>query len=139
MPFKGGQKSFKKPWASGPLTIKEKIAKIMAVAHCAIKLENRHFQKGFEPPTPTSKPSLWMCDKCIDSWSLRGPGPGEGRGRAGGGPGVPDWRMVKLKFYVVFDRGETQLPDAFYHIIFEISKIQVITVHARTLIAISQK
>ena len=87
MPFKGGQKSFKKPWASGPLTIKEKIAKIMAVAHCAIKLENRHFQKGFEPPTPTSKPSLWMCDKCIDSWSLRGPGPGEGRGRAGGGPG----------------------------------------------------
>ena len=64
------------------------------------------------------------------------------------GPGVPDLRMVKIEFYVVCDRGRLQLPDAFCRIKiycfqtklsnFEISKIQVITVRARTLIAISQ-
>ena len=45
--------------------------------------------------------------------------------------------MVKIEFYVAFGRGEPQLPDNFDRI-FEILKIQVITVRARTLIAISQ-
>ena len=57
--------------------------------------------------------------------------------------------MVKIEFYVVFNRGGPQLPDAFYRIKeycsypklshFGILKIQVITVHVRTSIAISQK
>ena len=31
-----------------------------------------------------------------------------------GGRGVPDLGIVKIKFFVVFDRGEPQLPNAFY-------------------------
>ena len=30
--------------------------------------------------------------------------------------GFPDLRMVKIEFYVVSDRGEPPLPDAFYRI-----------------------
>ena len=57
------------------------------------------------------------------------------------GQGVPDLEMVKIEFYVVSNRGEPQLPDAFYRKLShsEILKIQVITVRARTLIAITQK
>ena len=64
------------------------------------------------------------------------------------GGGVPDLGMVKIEFYVIFVRGEPKLPDAFYLIntivflaiviAFEILKIQVITVHALTLITISK-
>ena len=31
-----------------------------------------------------------------------------------GAGGVPDLGMVKIEFYVVSNRGEPQLPDAFY-------------------------
>ena len=31
----------------------------------------------------------------------------------GAGGGVPDLRMVKIEFYVVPERGELQIPDAF--------------------------
>ena len=64
-----------------------------------------------------------------------------------GAGGVPDLRMVKIKFDVVCDRGEPQLTES-KNIVpiqtpklshFEISKIQVITVRERTLIAIPQK
>ena len=30
------------------------------------------------------------------------------------GPGFPDLRMVKIEFDVVYDKGNTQLPDDFY-------------------------
>ena len=33
-----------------------------------------------------------------------------------GAGGVPDLRMVEIEFYVVCDRGQPQLPDAFYRI-----------------------
>ena len=55
----------------------------------------------------------------------------------GAGLGGPDLKMVKIEVYVVFDRGEPQLQDAFYPIKkycsqpksshFEILKIQVIS------------
>ena len=32
------------------------------------------------------------------------------------GPGVPVLEMVKIKFSIVLDKGEPQLPDAFYRI-----------------------
>ena len=33
-----------------------------------------------------------------------------------GAGGVPDLEMVKIEFSIVLDRGEPQLPDAFYQI-----------------------
>ena len=67
------------------------------------------------------------------------------------GPGeeVDDPGKVKIELYVVSDRGECQLLDAFYQmkkycsqaklLDFEILKILVITVRARTSNAISQE
>ena len=65
------------------------------------------------------------------------------------GPWVNDPGKVRIKFSVVSDRGECQLPDAFNQIKkycskpklsdFEILKIWVITVCAQTLNVISQK
>ena len=62
--------------------------------------------------------------------------------------GVLNLGKVKSDFFVVFDRGECQLPDALNRIKkycskpklsnFKILKIQIITVRARTLNAISQ-
>ena len=59
------------------------------------------------------------------------------------GTGVFDLGKIKIEFSVVSDSEECQLPDAFYWIKkyyfqpklsnFEILRIQVITVHARTL------
>ena len=51
--------------------------------------------------------SAYKAQKCT---LLKGAGP------PGGGMGVDDPGKVKIEFYVVPDRGECQIPDAFYQI-----------------------
>ena len=81
--------------------------------HCSpyVRLSEPGVVQAHDKPHPQQS-----VNKALAPWIISGNGPAQTTNLAINGPGVFDLGKVKIEFSIVSDRGECQLPNAFYQI-----------------------